>query len=92
MSLSRFAKKIPDQVRSEKLITETDPIAHALPNAGNKHMQLLYLVWYEFIEPASNGDITCHTCCKRIIENFIAMKQDLVKLEREYKLLESLKG
>jgi len=88
--MRKYAVMIPDIIRSEYLVIPTDPIAEAVPYKGNPHMQVLFKVWYEFIEPASQGNIECGHCLNRIIDNFKAMKPELVKLEKEYRILKEL--
>ncbi len=95
MKLREIAKRIPDNVRSQRLLTEADPINNANEYSGNEHMQLLFTVWGEFVEPNKKNDKSfnygCPYCRKRVLSNFKAMYNDLVELENEYLLLKSLK-
>lgn len=86
-----IALKIPDEVRSKRLMIPSDPIMKAVAVGGNPHMQLLFAIWFEFIQPGIDGDIGCPKCLDRILSNFKEMKDELIKLEKEYKLLMSIK-
>lgn len=90
MALIReIAKKIPDNVRSNLLLTEDDPIFHAQPNQHNPEMITLARVWFDFIEP--NKEFTlCSICLNNILTSFRQMKSDLIELENEYQKLKSL--
>lgn len=82
---------IPDKVRRERLLNvDTDPITTAVAVSGNPNMQLLYAVWYKYIEPGGDGKMDCPTCLNNVLSNFRAMKPALLQLEREYKILNSL--
>jgi hypothetical protein len=87
MSNLAIAARIPDRVRSERLLVESDPIRTAIPVASNPELQLLFAIWYEFIEPKATGNMNCPYCLNNIVTNFKAMLPDLLELEREYQLL-----
>ena len=91
MSYETTAKKIPDQVRGERLLVPADPIRNAVPVSTNKHMQLLFAIWYEFVEPYGQGDIGCQVCVKGILNNFRELKPTLMEMEREYNILKALR-
>lgn len=91
MNLRYYAKKIPDEIRSKRLMVPGDPISNAKAVSGDKSMQLLFAIWYEFIEPASTGDMGCRICLRRVLVNFKEMKGELMQLEKEYNLLAALK-
>lgn len=87
--LKEIASKIPDNVRSSLLITDTDPIYNASANQNNENMIILARIWYEFIEP--DKEFTkCAICLTNILTNFRQMKSDLVELENEYQQLKNL--
>lgn len=90
MTTLDFAKRIPDRIRSERLIVDADPIGKAQPVANDKRMELLYSIWYEFIEPFGTGDISCPTCLQRLLGNFREMKADLIRLEKEYRIIKAI--
>lgn len=83
------ATKIPDRIRSERLLTEADPIANAQANQFDKHMQVLSKIWYAYIEPEKEYT-NCPICLNNILQSFRALKPKLLELEREYKILNSL--
>lgn len=87
MSIIReLSKKIPDNIRSELIITEEDPILNASPNSENKNMKLLSDIWYEFIAPHDTKS-ECPICLNTILTNFRQMKEELIELEKEYRKL-----
>ncbi|TWP31893.1 hypothetical protein ETU08_00090 [Apibacter muscae] len=88
-SIKEIAKKIPNNVRSQILITEEDIIHKAIPVNGNKEMQILNKIWHEFIEP--NKELTnCPVCLNNILTSFKQMKESLIELELEYQKLNAL--
>lgn len=90
MTTLDFAKRIPDRIRSERLMVDADPIGKAQPVVGDKHMELLFSIWYEFIEPFGDGDAFCPTCLQRLLGNFREMKVDLMQLEKEYRIFKAI--
>lgn len=86
-----LAKRIPDKVRSERLMIKEDPIANVQPVSSNKHMQLLFDVYTQFVFPGKEEDRNCWRCMNRIIQCFDLMKPHLVAIEKNYKLLKSLR-
>lgn len=88
-SIRELAKKIPDNIRSEILITEEDPILNAAPNSGNPNMRLLADIWYEFINIHEERS-ECPICLNTILTNFRQMKVELIRLEQEYRILKSI--
>jgi hypothetical protein len=86
-----LAKKIPDKVRSERLMVEPDPIENAQAVSTNLHMQLLFAIYTEFLFPHKDEDITCWKCLSRILNCFKEMKPHLVQLEKMSNLLKSIK-
>lgn len=86
-----LAKKIPDKIRSERLMIKADPIENVQAVSVNQHMQLLFGIYTEFVFPGKEEDINCGRCCQRIIHCFQQMKPALVALEKQYKLLKSVK-
>ena len=88
MSFSTAAK-IPDRIRSERLLTEADPIANAQANQFDKHMQILTKIWYAYVEPEKEYT-NCPICLNNILQSFRVLKPKLIELEREFKILKSL--
>lgn len=87
----QLAKRIPDKIRSERLMTEADPIYHAIAVSSNTHMQLLFAIYTEFIFPNSEDlDMDCSKCLGRIKNSFNEMRPHLIELEKEYNLLKSI--
>ena len=89
----KLAKRIPDKVRSERLMIAADPIANAQAVSMNSHMQLLFGIYTEFVFPNAfePEDLNCPKCLMRIRNSFNEMLPYLVTLEKEYKLLKSIK-
>ena len=90
MTPRSIAQRIPDRVRSERLLTEPDPILTAIASASNPAMQLLFAVWFEFVEPHGVKNLNCGLCLARVLESFKVMRPVLLELERESKILEQL--
>ena len=86
-----LAKKIPDKVRSQRLMTSADPIQNVQAVSTNQNMQLLFAIYTQFVFPGKEEDIKCWKCCQRIIHCFHEMKPHLVQIEKQYKLLNSLR-
>lgn len=89
MLIKELAKRIPDKVRSQRIVTISDPILYALPNQFNPHMMMLAEIWYEFIETNKERSY-CPVCLSNILNNYRQMKQALIDLEKEYKILYAL--
>lgn len=89
-ALKTYAKRIPHQVRSERILTGYDPIQNAVPVQANPHMLLLFEVWFTFIEPTKEKKYNCPVCLQNVLNNFREMKGDLIELEREYQLLKRI--
>jgi uncharacterized protein (UPF0212 family) len=90
MNYRDLAILIPDNVRSQRIICDADPITHAVAVQVNYNMNLLFEVWFSFIEPTAVKKFNCPRCLQNILNNFREMKGALVELEREYQLLNSL--
>lgn len=90
MNYKQIASKIPDNVRSQRIICTADPIQHAVAVQVNYQMNLLFEVWFTFIEPSTPRKYNCPICLQNILNNFREMKGALVQLEREYQLLNSI--
>ena len=84
-----IASRIPHSVRQLIILTPTDPINSAMPNSSNPHMMLLAEMWYTFIEPHKEKSY-CPICLANILQNFKAMKADLLALEKQDQLLSKL--
>lgn len=86
-----LAKKIPDRIRSERLMIPADPIASVQAVSTNKHMLLLFDIYTQFVFPGKDEDRNCWKCMQRIIHCFQEMKPFLMELEKQHNLLKSLK-
>jgi hypothetical protein len=86
----QLAKKIPDRIRSERLMTMDDPIENAQAVSSNLQMQLLFAIYTEFLFPGKEEDINCWRCLNRIINCFKEMRPYLIQLEKENHLLNSI--
>jgi hypothetical protein len=90
MNYKQLAIRIPDNVRSQRIICDNDPITNAVPVQVNYHMNLLFEVWFTFIEPSTLKKYNCPVCLQNILNNFKEMKGALIELERDYQLLNSI--
>jgi hypothetical protein len=88
-TIKDIAKKIPDEVRSLRILTENNPIFNATNSINSHHMILLTDVWYTFIEPNKERS-TCPICLENILTNFIQMQEILIELEQDYQKLKLL--
>lgn len=84
-----IASRIPLEVRQLRILSDSDPISHAMPTSSNPHMMLLAEIWYAFIESHKEKSY-CPICLANILQNFREMKADLIELENEYQLLSKL--
>lgn len=88
-TIKEIAKKIPDEVRSLRILTPENPIFNATNSLINPHMKLLADVWYTFIEPNKDRS-TCPICLENILTNFGQMQETLIELEEDYQKLKML--
>lgn len=89
MSIKVIAQRIPDNVRSEIILTNEDIIFNAIPSKDNPQMKILLMIWSEFVEPGKDiGD--CPICIGNILTNYRQMKAVLIELEQEYQKLKNL--
>ncbi|AZA82173.1 hypothetical protein C1637_09920 [Chryseobacterium lactis] len=89
MSIKNIAAKIPDEVRSQVLLTESDIISNTVAVWDNSNMQKLLKIWHTFIEPGKEVT-SCPICLRNILTNFNQMKPFLIELENEYQKLQRL--
>jgi len=89
MTIKDLCKKIPDDVRSQRLLTKADPIHNATPSMSDPHMALLVKVWETFIEPDKEIG-TCPICLGNIKTNFVQMYDFLVDLEESNQMLDMI--
>lgn len=87
--LKTLAMNIPDRIRSERLLTEADPIENAKPNELDENMMLLSKIWFAYIEPHKEPT-TCPLCLSNILSSFRNLKPALMELEASYQKLEYL--
>jgi len=85
-----IAKKIPDRIRSIKLMGDDDPIGSAKAVSGDTNLLLLFAIWNEFIGPLNESDLRCPLCIRRLLTNFKELQPTLVEMEKEYQLLIAL--
>ena len=72
--------QIPEKVRSERLLTDADPIENAKPNSLDANMMLLSKIWFAYIEPHKESS-NCPLCLNNIISGFRNLKPALMELE-----------
>ena len=81
--LKNLALQIPDKIRSERLLTDADPIANAKASENDSNMQLLSKVWFAYIEPHKEAS-NCPLCLANIISSFKNLKPMLMEIEIDY--------
>lgn len=86
MTIKEICCKIPDEVRSKRLLTNADPIQNATVSISDDNMMMLVRIWDEFIEPNKETG-TCPICLNNILTNFRQMHETLVQLEEDYQKL-----
>lgn len=90
MSLIKdLALRIPDRIRSERLLIEADPIANAKNSMTDPNMQLLSKVWFQYIEPHKEAS-DCPICLTNIISGFKNLKPHLKEIEKSYQMIKAL--
>jgi hypothetical protein len=80
MTIHDLAKRIPAEVRSQRLLTEADPIMNANAVSTDPQMILLAEIWYSYIEPYADRSY-CPVCLNNILRNMRAMRPELQQLE-----------
>lgn len=89
MNLRDLAKKIPDGVRGQRILTSADPIHNATPAAHDQSMMLLAEIWYTWVDPSAIKAY-CPICLDNLLKNFRAIYDDLIDLEKEYNTLNAI--
>ena len=88
----KYARRVPDEVRSQRLMIPADPIGSAVAVTSNPKMQELFAIYSLFVNPnADHLDINCHFCLARILDTFQRMQPYLVQLESEAEFLKACK-
>lgn len=88
MSLKELALRIPKLLRDE-ILTE-NYIANAVSIEDNVYMKYLWEVWYGYVDPGTDQDITCGYCRNTVIENFQKIQPALIEIHKEEKLLDQI--
>ncbi len=86
MTLRQLAEKIPAEYRREILLLNM--ISKAQPNAGDKLMNYLVTIWKNYID--SERPATCALCFVGILNDYKTIQAELIKLEKERQLLNSI--
>lgn len=89
MTARDLAMRIPAEVRSQRLLTEADPIITANATATDPKMILIVEVWYAYIEPFAERSY-CPVCIANILSNMRKMREYLIELETNYQTLKQL--
>jgi hypothetical protein len=87
-SLTTLAEMIPAEYRKE--ILETNMIGRAQAISSDASMLYLFTIWKNYIEPDENLNMACGFCLERILKNWKGLQDEMVRMEREEKLLGSL--
>lgn len=87
--MKNLAAQIPDKIRRERLLIESDPIGTARPYESDKKMQLLLKVWFQYIEPHKEAS-NCPICLANVLSSFQNLKPLLMEIEEDYQKLNSL--
>lgn len=90
MNYKDIAKRIPDNVRSQRILCNADPINKAVAVQTNYAMNTLFNVWFTFIEPNGEKKLGCPACLENVLNNFRQMYGALIELEKEYQLLKTI--
>lgn len=86
-TLEDIAFRIPDNVRSQRLLVADDPIQNAITASSDPHMQLLMAIWFEFVEPNGDMNLNCPFCLNNVLTNFRAILPYLLALEKDYQII-----
>lgn len=84
MNIQQLAAKIPAEYRKE--ILELNLIDGAKPNASDKSMNYLVQIWKAYVDPYF--DTGCPMCYSKLLKNFQTIKGELVKAEKNDKMLD----
>lgn len=88
MNLKGLAQLIPAEYRKE--ILELEMIDKAIPNNTDTTMHYLGIIWKNYIEP--DFDPQCNLCYSRVLNNMKKLKQTLVDLEKQSRMLDQIKN
>jgi hypothetical protein len=88
-TIKDICKKIPDEVRAQRLLTKEDPINKAQISLDDANMAMLVEIWKTFIEPHKEIG-TCPICLDNIRTNFRQMHETLIELEEDHQKLSML--
>jgi hypothetical protein len=86
MTAKQIAQLIPAEYRKE--ILDTNVIGSAQPVTGDPSMTYLGVIWKNYVAPDEKLD--CALCLERILGNFKNLLPDIVALEKDRQLLESV--
>jgi hypothetical protein len=86
MNLRQIAEQIPAEYRREILLTNM--IGKAQANGADPMMTYLATIWKNYFEP--DLQLTCSQCYVRVLQNWKGIEWELVKLEREARLLNTI--
>lgn len=86
MTLKEIAKLIPAVERRE--ILKQGMISSAQPTTANATMLYLAKLWKKHID--YNIEVDCNFCMQTVLNNYTQIAAELVELERQSVLLESL--
>lgn len=86
MNYRTIAEKIPDEYRSK--ILHDNMIDTAQAHASDRFMSYLVTIWKNYLEP--DIDLTCGQCYLRVLTNYKNILPEIVRLEKEKNLLNSL--
>jgi hypothetical protein len=86
-----LAMRIPDEIRSQRLLVDPSPIDLATNSPLDPHMNVLYVIYEEYMSfNKEDLDIDCGRCRSKILWWFNELKPYLIDLEKEYQLINGL--
>ena len=100
ITLNDIAALIPPTFRRQLL--ENNEIYKAVPDNNDLNMQVLFVLYSQFIDPnnaqyaykSTDGYIeiltTCKICLNNVIAKFRELEPFLIQLEKEYQLYENI--
>lgn len=84
--LEKNARLIPDEYRKE--IIELDLVNKAKAQTTDGTMNYLGVIWKNYIDPGY--ELTCNSCCDKVLKAFRLMLPIFINIEKENRLLKAV--
>jgi hypothetical protein len=88
MKLKEIARMIPAEYRH--MILAQNAIYKAVAVPLDPHMQMLFTVWTNFINPGGGLSLECTRCLGQMLDDYKKLQPEFINLEREAQLLDDL--